>query len=268
MADVPTDFYLDSPRWIASMFEKDWFDHVLTQTSVDESIFAFPPFDSTTLYSGRHEECAEFILGAAARQAMTAQTMLEVGASLGRGFFEIAKRSPALRSATLIEPSNLLLDTFVQIFAGGRHTYPVVRGNRREQVQVLFDSSHVQDAVKGIDLRLVNEPYQALAHLPDNFGLVVCLNVLDQCQDPRALVRFLQTRTAPGGVLALSCSYQWNEKHLGTSATPFWNMNELFDDTWTFLDETNMDFRLRIVERHWLAFTSQLAVFRKGHAAT
>jgi len=97
------DFYIDQ-RWLAAYFEKDWLDQVLAQ---DRGLkFEFPPFPEGLLYSRYHEDFAE-LLRQAIGPARPAR-LLEVGSSLGRTFYEVCRRMPELREATLVEPSQNL----------------------------------------------------------------------------------------------------------------------------------------------------------------
>jgi hypothetical protein len=81
---------------------------------------------------------------------------------------------------------------------------------------------------------------------------------------PLRLVERLKEWTAPGGVLALSCSYQWGERHLRGSAPPRGNIADLFDGKWTLLAEAHEPFRFRACERYWRQFLSHVLVWQKA----
>ena len=101
---------------------------------------------------------------------------------------------------------------------------------------------------------------------PGTFDLVTCFNVLSQCREPLALVESLQRCTAPRGIVALSTTYGWNSKYVGTGALPTTNINALFGAGWTHVGETNVEFKFRKGERHWWLFLSHVTVFQKGDA--
>jgi len=270
------DFYLGNRRWLASYFEKEWFDHVLAQNALPSSLFEFAPFDPSLLYCDSHQKVADFLCHTLTDVEVAPQRLFEIGSSLGRGFYEIFQRIPSLRSATLVEPSQMLSSTFESLFRS-RDTcsYPVLWGNK-EMVDVAFDSSHLQEAVRALSISLINSPDEGLREDLGFFDLVTCFNVIDNCEAPLALVERLKRHTAPGGILALSCTYQWSKKYLGTTTerrekllepateTPATDINELFCDGWTHLNEGNIEFKFRKSERHWVQFLSHVSVFRRS----
>src|SRR4051812_44775718 len=109
------DFYLDR-RALAGYFEKEWFDHVLAKTSLPSSFFKFVPFDPPLLYCDSHQKVAGFLGRTLASAGVAPARLLEIGSALGRGLYELCQRTPSLRSATLIEPSQNLADTFESLF--------------------------------------------------------------------------------------------------------------------------------------------------------
>ncbi len=77
-------------------------------------------------------------------------------------------------------------------------------------------------------------------------------------------------------MLALSCTYQWSKKYLGTALeraekllepateVPTRNINDLCGEGWTRLNETNIEFTFRKSERHRQLFLSHVSVFLHG----
>jgi len=269
------DFYLSNRRALASYFEKEWFDHVAAQERLPASLFQFTPFSPSLLYCDSHERVAEFVSRTLDGLGLTPERMLEVGSALGRGCYEIHRRTPSLRAATLVEPSESLAATLDGIFRGAQPgQYPVLSGNA-DVVDVTFDSSSVQHAVRDLDIVLLPTPHEELPDDLGRFDLVTCFNVLDNCEAPVALVERLQAHTAPGGVLALSCTYQWNQKYLDTtreraervqepaSDVPAEAIDSLFRQGWTRVDETDIAFKHRKNERYWQTFLSHVTIFRK-----
>jgi SAM-dependent methyltransferase len=229
---MESDFYTDR-RGLAGYFEKEWFDHVVAQGNLPPTLFEFPPFEPLRLYCDSHEKVADFLAHTLKGMGAAPTRLLEVGSALGRGLYEIYQRTPSLRSATLVEPSQNLAHAFESLFkSDGVRSYPVLWGNA-EMVDVIFDSSHIREAVGNLAISLINAPHGQLTEDLGRFDLVVCFNVVDNCHDPLALVERLQRHTAPGGTIALSCTYQWSKKHLGTTETPTRNICELFDEGWT-----------------------------------
>ena len=206
------DFYADRRR-LAEYFEKEWFDHVLAKGCLPPSLFEFPPFDPARLYCESHEKAAEFLSGTLRSVGVAPTRLLEVGSALGRGFYELCRRTPSVRSATLVEPSQNFARTFDSLFRSHEsRLYPVLWGNTG-LVDVTFDSTHLRDTCRHVVISVINAPHDQLGDDLGLFDPVLCFNVLDQCHAPLSLVDRLKRHTAPGGVLALSCTYQWNKIH-------------------------------------------------------
>lgn len=271
-----TDFYLSNRRALASYFEKEWFDHVVAQGRLPPGLFTFPPFSPSLLYSDHHERVADFLSRTLIDLNLKPERLLEIGSALGRGCYEIYRRTPSLRTATLVEPSQSLATTFEHLFRGTEpRQYPVISGNT-DTVEITFDNTSIREAVGELDISLLTTPHE---HLRDDLGLfdlVASFNVLDNCEAPLALVERLQAHTAATGVLALSCSHQWSKTYLDTTLertqrphepatdTPADAIRDLFRTGWTCVNETNIDFKHRRNERYWQVFLSQVSIFRKN----
>ncbi len=233
------DFYLDE-RALAAYFEKDWFDHV-----TEPAPFSFAPYGASQFYSDYHERLIELL---AAKLGKTApKTLLEVGSSLGRTFFEVCRKIKSVKSATLIEPSEHLAAGFDKIFSGG---------------ETRLETRPIRTACTGVEVSLIQSPFQTLKPL-GTFDLVICSNVIDQCQDPEKLVELLKRAAAPNGVLALTCTYQWQTKYIGNATKQIQNINDLFGADWERLGEANIPFQVRANERHWLKFLSHALILRQ-----
>ena len=109
----------------------------------------------------------------------------------------------------------------------------------------------------------ISLPFEELSADLGCFDLVLCSNVIDQCFAPRDLVRVLQKSTAPGGVLTMTCTYQWNDKYIGNASEPINDIQELFDSEWVVLGETNIPFHVRVCERYWKTFLSHAVTFAR-----
>lgn len=259
---VEKDFYLDD-RWLAAYLEKDWSDHFL-KAGLNKSInFEYPKFDSNILYSNYHQEFVNFIIAECQKASLQPISLLEIGSSLGRTFYEICLKQPSVKLATLVEPSQLLALYFSKIFqTAGTSKFPMLIGNRELQ-QINFDSEHIRKACAQVDFNLINSQF---LDVPDNktYDLVICSNVIDQCFDPLALVKLLKESAKQGGVLALSCTYQWNDKYIDPLKQDITNVANLFEDEWTLLAEKDIEFKCRRSERHWMTFLSHALVFRRN----
>lgn len=260
---METDFYLDQ-RWLASYFEKDWFDKVIENKGGNLPIFEYPRFEQSILYSDYHERFVKFISKAVLSSPnKTPTTLLEVGSSLGRTFYEICKSLKSIRSATLVEPSQNLFDGFHRIFETQHNQcFNVLMGNK-DLIEIAFDSREIQSACDGVDRKLINLPYEKISKEILPHDLVICSNVIDQCKEPRALVDLLKQKTTKNGFLAMSCTYQWNDKHVQDPNDMLTNIKLLFDDNWKLVGETDIEFKCRRAERFWQTFLSHVVVFAR-----
>lgn len=257
------DFYLDQ-RWLASYFEKDWYDHVIGSAGSNATEFEYSEFNPALLYSSYHEDFIAFLDAALRSAKLQPIHLLEVGSSLGRNFYEACKTFPTLKNATLLEPSENLSRLFKQIFESETiDSYPYLKGNS-DLSSISFDTRSIQTTCADVQYNLVNEPFEFALMDDIESDLVICSNVLDQCQNPLGLIDFLKSHTKANGVLALSCTYQWNDKYIKSANIPISNINHCFNSGWTLLGETNIEFRCRRAERYWQMFLSHICVVQKN----
>lgn len=257
---METDFYLDQ-RWLASYFEKDWFDKVIENHDSKLPIFKYPKFNQAILYSDYHERFVDFISQSVLNSSAKAPTtVLEVGSSLGRTFYEVCKTFNSVQSATLVEPSQNLFNGFHRIFEEQQsRRFDVLVGNK-ELTEIDFDSQAIRSACTSVARKLINLPYEKVSDEIQPHDLVICSNVIDQCKQPRALVDLLKQKTAKNGFLALSCTYQWNDKHVQDPNDMLTDIKSLFEDGWKLVGETDIEFRCRRTERFWQTFLSHVVV--------
>jgi SAM-dependent methyltransferase len=255
------DFYLNE-RALAGYLEKDWFDHILA-SNPHKPFFEFPAFEPHTLYSNYHERLIEFLATALRKENSAPQRMLEVGSSLGRTFFEVCNRIPSVKIATLAEPSQNLFSLFGKIFTGeSPAAASILKGNLETQ-EVPLNTRPIQAACSNVKISSLNLPFQELPQDLGKFDLVICSNVIDQCQDHLQLAEFLQAATAPGGTLLLSCTYQWSDKYIGNAPVVVKDINELFSAQWKLLGEANLPFQIRVYERYWMTFLSHAVLYQR-----
>lgn len=254
------DFYLDE-RWLAAYFEKDWADHVFKEIQPGQFGFEYPQFDSMKLYSNYHREFVDF-LASKIDPEIKPDSLLEIGSSLGRTFYELCNQIPTLTSATLLEPSQMLADCFSKIFSGRAiSAFPMLLGNRELQ-NIEVDTRAIGKSCGRVKFSLLNSQFQDIDS-GKTFDLVVCSNVIDQCHNPLELIEVLKNSTKAGGILALSCTYQWNDKYLEASKQNITNVANYFGKGWSMLGEKDIEFKVRRSERHWMTFLSHAIVLKK-----
>ena len=258
------DFYLDKVAQ-AAYVEKDWFDWIIRSGTARPGRFAFAPYDLDLLRSSDQEDFAKMI--GVTQNERPPRRMLEIGSSTGRLFYELCRMFPTVEHATLVEPSRNLRDVFDKIFGrmtpAETHPYvPTLRGNG-EVLEVRMDTSEARAATSAVDVRTFDLPFADLPTDLGTFDLVACANVIDQCHHPLALIDLLKRSTAPGGLVAISCTYQWQSKYRGLPTDPIRHLDQLFDDKWRLVGEADLPFRVRTNERHWMTFLSHACLFQK-----
>lgn len=255
------DFYFAEENWLASYVEKDWYDHIAAETKNPNEEFHFHNFDSNLLYSDYHEQLVDVVKNEIEKQTTKPVTLLEIGSSLGRTFYEVCKKIGSIENATLVEPSELLSSHFVKIFNGtGNVVLPVLKGNF-ELRQISLNNNSIKAATSKVNYSLLTLPFEQL-NISEKFDLVICSNVIDQIDDPLDLVELLKNRTSNGGVVALSCTYLWKRKIYHEQIK---DVRNLFGDDWKILNETNISFKCRRNERYWMHFISHAIILKKSN---
>jgi hypothetical protein len=258
------DFYLNE-RSLAGYFEKDWFDHVLRTKQNDSSSFTFAPFDPSLLYCSYHEKFVNLLKQQLDLLGFQPKSVLEIGSSLGRTYFELCQSLPSLQKAVLVEPSQRLSSSFIRLFQQGSdfERFDVLNGNS-ELKSMWLDTRPLKSAAARVKVELKQEPFQSLSgQTLGQSDLVLCSNVIDQCQQPLELVELLKSCTVENGVLALSCTYQWQDKYIGAGTRQIPNIKELFNGDWQLLNEANLPFQFRVYERYWMTFLSHVCIWRR-----
>lgn len=256
-----SDFYLDK-QWLASYFEKDWMDKLIEQNADKNLKFHFPRFNSSNLYSSYHERFVSLIRSASDKVSAKPTSVLEIGSSLGRTFYEIAKSFSSVENAVLVEPSENLVNTFKKVFLSEKLNQFPTLFKYKDIEDVSFDASKIRNSCAHIHLEVLDKKYDELSGLGP-FDLVVCSNVIDQCESPHSLVQMLKDKVSPNGLLAISCTYQWNDKYFKSNDEQITDIKDLFDNEWLLLGEDEIEFRCRRNERHLLTFMSHATVLQK-----
>jgi hypothetical protein len=78
------------------------------------------------------------------------------------------------------------------------------------------------------------------------------------------LIELLKRKTASEGILALSCTYQWNKKYIRGDEPLITNITDLFKGGWRLIEEADIEFKCRRFERHWTTFLSHVCILQKS----
>lgn len=260
MADQD-DFYLDD-RGLASYFEASWlskFRELGTTTPLTSASGNVPEH---FLDSPFFTAVVTFLIDSTKERLTTPVKMLEIGPALGRTCHETLQRIPSIRSVTVVEPSNRLLDGFRRLLIEGKTTsFPYIH-SLRELGRIDIDSRIIAEECSNAEFELINEPVRP-GLVSDQFDLVYCLNVIDNAATPVEIVSTAMACTKPGGVLVLSCTYQWSKKYLTNPQEMVNDINEYFDSSWEKLGETEIEYRFRHNERFSQLFCPHVVVYQK-----
>ena len=255
------DFYL-SQTGLAAHFEKEWADLLLNSKNTH---FEFVPFELKHLSQGDSVLVAKTLLEIIKKDSIKPESYLEIGPGLGRAFYEIVKETPSLHKGQLVEPSKHLATTLKNLFlVKSASVFPVIFGNEYLS-EVSIDPVQVREPFQNFDLEIINGQFNEETNKLEMSDLVLCLNVIDQCKNPKELLDLVKAKTSPNGILAISCTYQWRKNFLGINKPPFKNLRSQFGEEWEVLKEEELPFSIRINERFWYTFLSQvLYLKRKG----
>lgn len=255
---VRKDFYL-SPAGLAAYFEKEWSDLLLSPEKMN---FDFAPFELKHLSRGDSKIISQTILEIANKESFRPKSYLEIGPGLGRAFYEIMKETPSLRSAKLVEPSKYLAKTLENLFLGKSScAFPIILGNDYLS-EIKIEPTTIREKFDDFDLEIINKTFDNVTGDVETSDLVLCLNVVDQCKDPEALLDLVKAKTNSGGVLVVSCTFQWQKRFLG-SKIPFTNLRTEFGEDWEVLADENLPFSIRVNERYWYTFLSQVLYLKR-----
>lgn len=255
------DFYLDE-RGLASYFEVQWLDKVRESGFIEPLQSCSKSVPDSFIASPFFQAAAEFIDSGLSKTMLVPRNLLEVGPALGRSCYELACRNPTLNQVTLVEPSERLFTNMKKLLLEpGTYSFPYIKG-LKELACLELNTSAITAACSQIRFTLINKTFDAET-LNGDFDLTLCLNVLDQCANPTEIVTSLKARTRIGGILVLSCSYQWSKLHLANRNDAVSDINQYFDDKWQQIGEKELEYRFRFNERYSQLFLSHVVMFKK-----
>lgn len=255
------DFYIDK-KGLASYFEMQWLDK-LRESGVTEQLESKSKRVPDSFISSEHSQnVARFVINVLGYENLSPKTVIEIGPALGRNSYELISNIPSINSVTAVEPSQRLLSNLKKILIdGAKCNFPYIKS--LDELGIFeFDSSSIAEKCAHVDFTLIEAPFSH-GVVDDHFDLTLCLNVLDQCESPKGLVEALKNATALNGVLVLSCTYQWNKKHLKVESEAVDDINDYFGEGWVQLSEDENEYKVRFNERYSLLFLSHVVAYKK-----
>ena len=248
---------------LARYFDKDWLGLFAQKNLLGAFEFLSPAYETSHAYCSFHENAIGALFDRSREMHFEPKSLLEVGSSLGRTFFEIGNKFGSIKTAKLIEPSANLRRGFSKIFEDVAANIPLLLGCGSHH-ETTVDVSEIGKSCSHIDFEIIGESFENANLESEIFDLVVCLNVIDQCHSPLQLIDFIKAKTRKNGILVVSDSYQWPSKHCHDQQFVIENLKDFFKEhSWKVLDERNIEFKLRHNERHWCSFLSHFLILNK-----
>ncbi|UTV26614.1 methyltransferase-like protein 9 [Photobacterium atrarenae] len=255
------DFYID-PKGLAAYYEIQWLDKLRLNGVTEQLESKSKHVPESFIESSHTQSVAQFVIEAIEAENIYPKSALEVGPALGRNSYELVTNIPTIRSVTVVEPSHRLLSNFKQIIIeGAKCQFPYIK-SLKELGYFEFDASPIAKACNHVAFTLIEAPFEH-GLVPKKFDLVICLNVLDQCESPKTIVEALMDATALNGMLILSCTYQWSKKHLKEESEAVDDINDYFGINWEKISEDEIEYKIRFNERYSLLFLSHVVAYKK-----
>ncbi len=249
--------YCVSDRTLAAYFETDWSDFFQHKP---ESLAERPRSLTSSMSSNSSVKAANAILSAIEDYQVRPKSLLEIGPGLGRTLYELCVNLQDIEKVKVFEPSPIFFDHLLRILHGNVKNVPVIK-NAQELFYVPFNCRKIVNIFSASSIDLVNSEMKR-ADLAA-YDLVLCLNVLDQCGSPMQLLKDLKNSVRTGGLLCVSCTYQWPSKHLNVGESTIEDLCQCFGSSWEIVDEVELDYSLRLNHRCRYVFDSHLVIVKK-----
>ncbi len=247
----------------ARFFEAQWLDVVRAQGNDAALMSAAKQVADSFVVSNYYQAAASDLLQVIAAHQLQPQSLAEVGPSLGRACYELVKGLPTLKQVELTEPSALFFDDLVDILSHGKGLDLLYVKGKHDVGRLAFDTRPTAASCQHLQMVFNNHSLEANQH-HSRHDLVMCLNVIDQCQQPGQVVQLLQQRVKPGGLLYLSCTYQWQKKLIAVEQEAIDDIKTCFAASkWQLLHENELEYKLRYHERFAHAFLSHGVIYQK-----
>lgn len=246
------DFYVDQ-KSLAAYFEMQWLDKLRECGVREDLVGKSGTIPDSYIFSDYTKNVACFISSTVNKYSISPQTVLEVGPALGRNCYELVQSLADIDSITVVEPSVRFLSNFAKILVDGSGCDFTYIKSLNELGRYQFDTALLARDCNHVKFNLIDKAF-GRGVVKERYDLTICLNVLDQCESPSEIVEALKKATDNAGVAVLSCSYQWNKKHLKDESEALDDINEYFGDDWQKLSEDDHEYKIRFNERYSLLF--------------
>lgn len=248
---------------IGPFYELQWLDYLEKQGFVPSPQSAYKALPKQHHHSHYHQQLNQDLLTVIQHKAMLPKSMIEVGPSLGRSCFEAITHIPTLQSALLIEPSGLFAPELKRLLTAKEDAVlPSPLGNGKRQ-PLPFNTGVISDQCEHVNIKIINQEFTS-SNSGQSFDLALCLNVIDQCEDPNLLVEDLKQTVKPQGLIQLACTYQWQKQYAQANEAKIKDIKDLFEPgLWALHHESEAAYKLRQNERFCHVFYSHTVIYQK-----
>ncbi len=190
---------------------------------------------------------------------LDAKRYADVGGATGRTVYEVDHLFPEMTSLVLVEPSEIFCDWATRFLASDVDLpdIPVVDvPGVPKFIKPRSRPSSISDA----DRRLSIHNQFLEDHNPrDGYDLVTCLNVVDRHPQPLEVVVHFERFMNEGGLLLMSCPFDFHEGSTPDRANWISDLNSLFEGrSWEHVGEYELYYEYRGHRRSWTRLTAQL----------
>ncbi|MDF5544245.1 SAM-dependent methyltransferase, partial [Vibrio parahaemolyticus] len=151
------DFYL-TEHGLAGYFEAQWFDKFIEDQQIEMITSRSKQVPLSFLSSPHCSQVADFIAQAVIESSVQPYSLLEVGAALGRNYYELVQRLPNLKEATLVEPSNRLMDGLKQLLIEEQRVELTYLHDVNTLNTLEVENRDIVQKCAHVDLTLINQP--------------------------------------------------------------------------------------------------------------
>ena len=193
------------------------------------------------------------------------RSFCDVGGATGRALFEVDRQFPGLERLVLVEPSGVFCEWARRLLSSNGTLPEVPLVDRADRPKWLTPRTRPQPIPHATErLTIVDETVER--YRPHHgFDLVTCLNVVDRHPCPAALVDSLGRLTNDGGLLILSCPFDFDQRSTPDVGAWIDDLDAFFagTDSWRHVGEDELFYEYRSHARSWTRFSAQVVGKRR-----
>lgn len=191
-------------------------------------------------------------------------SLCDVGGATGRTLFELARQFPDCEELVLLEPSERFCDWARRLLLSDSDLPKVPLVDCVGRPRWVSPKTRPPALPRANErLAVVNETLER--YRPQGgFDLVTCLNVVDRHPSPAAVVSDIGRLMNDGGLLLLSCPFDFRDESTPDIEARIDDLNALFvaNSSWSHVGEDELFYEFRSHATSWTRFSSQVVGMR------